>query len=56
MRWMLRFVAFGFLFKAVIVTSVKSLGDSPFSYMLLIRCVAILKPSSPNGLSTYPGT
>jgi len=30
-RWSLHFVACGFFFKAIIVTSVKSLGPSPFS-------------------------
>ena len=41
------FVVFGFFFKAVIVTSVKSLGYSPVSCML-ISCFFILRPSSPN--------
>jgi hypothetical protein len=36
LQWLLHFVVFGFLFKAFIVTSVKSLGHSPVSYLLLI--------------------
>jgi hypothetical protein len=32
-RWSLHFVAYGFFFTTVIVTSVKSLGHSPVSYM-----------------------
>lgn len=34
-RWSLHFVAFRLFFKAVIVTSVKSLGHFPFLYILL---------------------
>jgi hypothetical protein len=37
-RLSLHFVVFGFFFKAVVVTSIKSLGHSPDSYMLLISC------------------
>ena len=40
----------------MIVTSVKSLGHSPFSCTLLISFVIILRPSSPNILGTSPGT
>ena len=43
-------------FKAIIVASVKSLGHSPVSYMVLISFVSIFKPPSPNNLSTSPGT
>jgi hypothetical protein len=35
LHWLLHFVAFRFL-KAITVTSLKSWGFSPFSYMLLI--------------------
>jgi hypothetical protein len=42
--------------KAIIVTSVKSLGQSPVSYMTLISFVSIFKPPSHNNLSTSPGT
>jgi Polyphosphate kinase len=48
MRWLLHFAVFGFYFKAVIIDSMKSLGHSPVSYMLLINCVITLRPSSPN--------
>ena len=54
--WRLHFVAFGFFFKAIAVTSVKSLGHSPISCMSLISCVVILRPSSPNILGTSTGT
>ena len=37
MRWSLHFVACVFFFQAIIVTSVKSLGHSPVSCMVLIR-------------------
>ena len=50
------FVAYVFFFKAVIVTSVKSLGHCPVSYMVLISFVNIFKPPSPSNLSTSPGT
>jgi hypothetical protein len=39
-----------------LVTSVKYLSHSPFSYMLLISCVINPRPCSPNRLSTSPGT
>ena len=55
-RWSLLFVACGFFFKAIIVTSVKSLGHSPVSLMVLINFVIIIKPPSPNYLSTCEGT
>ena len=55
-RLLLHFVACVFFFKAIIVTSVKSLGHSPVSYMVLISFVNIFKPPSPNNLSTSPGT
>jgi hypothetical protein len=55
-QWLLHFVALGFFFKAIIVTSIKPLGHCPVSYMLLISCVISLRPSSPNSLSTSPGT
>jgi len=35
-QWLLHFVVSGLFFKAIIVTSVKSLGHSPISYLLLI--------------------
>ena len=54
-RWSLPFVAFGFFFKAVIVTSVKYLGHSPFSRMFLSSCVSILRPSFSENLSAPPG-
>jgi len=54
--WSLHFVAFGFFFKAIIVTSLKSLGYSLVSYMLFIGCVISLRPSSPNSFSTSAGT
>ena len=54
-RWSLHFVAYGFFFKAIIVTSVKSLGHSPVSYKVLINFVIIFKPSSPSNISTTPG-
>jgi cytochrome bd-type quinol oxidase subunit 2 len=38
------------------VTSVKLLGQCPVSCILLISCVSILRPSSPNNLSISPGT
>jgi hypothetical protein len=38
----------GFLIKAVIVLSVKTFSHSPFSYMLFISYVIILRPSYPN--------
>jgi len=41
---------------AVILTSVKSLGYCPISFMLLIRCAISLRSSSPSNLSTSPGT
>jgi hypothetical protein len=53
--WSLHFVAFDFFFKAITATSVKSLGYSSVSHMLLISCVTILGPSSPNILCTLPG-
>jgi hypothetical protein len=52
----LHFVACGFFFKPIFVTSVKSLGYSPVSYVMLINVVIIFKPTSPNNLSTSPGT
>ena len=39
MRWSLNFVAFLFSIKSLNVNSIKYLGHSPFSYMLLINCV-----------------
>ena len=54
-RGSLNFVDCGFFFKAIIVTSVKSLGHSPLSYMVLINFIIILKPPSPNNLTTSPG-
>jgi len=54
-RWSLHFVACGFFFKAIIVTSVKSLGHSPVSLMVLINFVIIIKQPSPNNLSTCSG-
>jgi hypothetical protein len=41
-RGLLHVVALGFLLKAIIITSIKSLGHSWVSYMLLISCVIIL--------------
>jgi hypothetical protein len=55
-QWSLHFVACGFFFKAIIVTSLKSLGYSPVSYMLFISCVISLRSSYPNSYSTSPGT
>jgi hypothetical protein len=55
-RRSLHFVACGFFFKAINVTSVKSLGHSPVSYMVLIYFLIIFKPPSPKNLSTSPGT
>lgn len=52
--WLLHFLAYGFLFKAVIVTLVKYLGHSPVSCMLF-SCALSLRPS-PNNFNTYPGT
>jgi len=49
------FVAFGFVYKAIITTSVKSLYLSAVSYTSLNTCVISLKRSSPNSLKT-PGT
>jgi len=54
--WSMQFVAYVFFFKAIIVTSVKSLGHSTVSYMVLISFVSIFKPPSPNNFSTSPGT
>jgi hypothetical protein len=54
-QWPLHSVATVFFMK-ITVTSVKSLGHSPVSYMLLISCVIILRPSSSNSSSTSPGT
>ena len=51
-RWPLHSVAFGIFCRAFIVTSVKSLGPSPVTCMLLIRSVITLRPSSPNTTST----
>ena len=53
--WSLNFVVCRFVFKTITATSVKSLGHSSVSYMLLISCVTILGLSSPNSLSTSPG-
>jgi len=47
-RWSLYFAAFGFFFKAVIVTWVKSEGHSPFSYTFW----PVLRLPSPDILST----
>jgi hypothetical protein len=55
-RWSLQFVAFGFIFKAVILAWMKSLGHSSVSHMLLISYVVSLRPSSPKNLSASPGT
>ena len=52
--WLLHSVAFGFFFKAIIVTSVHSWATLQF-HILLISCVTILRPSPPNSLSTSPG-
>jgi hypothetical protein len=45
-RWSQHFVTCGFFFKAVIVlvTSEKTLGHFPVSYMVLINFVIIFKP------------
>ena len=50
-QWSQNFVAFEFFFKAITVTSVKSLGHSPVSCMLLFSCVINWKPSSPKNMS-----
>jgi len=42
---LLHFVVSGFFFKAITVTSVKSLGHSPTSYLLLIAVPAFKKIS-----------
>lgn len=55
-QWSLHFIAFGFFCKAVILTSLKSLGYWSVSFMLLIRCAISLRSSSPSNLSTSPGT
>ena len=49
-------VARVFFFMATVVTSVKSLGQSPVSYVMLISFVNIFKPHSPNNLSISPGS
>ena len=53
-RWSLHFIAFGFFFKAIILTSVKSFDHHP--PYVVDRCVIILIPSSPKSLGTSPGT
>jgi len=55
-QWSLHFIAFGFFCKAVILTSLKSLGYCPVSFMLLFRCAISMRSSSPSNLSTSPGT
>ena len=55
-QWLLHFVTVGFLFKGIMVTSVKSVGHSQVSYMLLISCVISPRPSSPVSSSTSPCT
>jgi hypothetical protein len=51
-RKSLRFVVFHSP-KSIIVISFKSLGYSPVSLMFLIRCVTIMRPSSPNSLIKF---
>jgi len=50
-QWLLHFVVFSF-FKAIIVTLMKPLGHLPVLYVLFISCIIILRPSSPNSVST----
>jgi hypothetical protein len=50
-QWLIHFLGSGFFVKAVIVTSVRSLDHFPVSCWLLISCIIILRPSSPNNLS-----
>ena len=45
--WLLHCVAFGFFWKAIMVTSVKSLSTSSVFCILLISCVTILRLFSP---------
>lgn len=54
--WWLHFVTCGFLFKAFVIISMKSLGHSQTSNMSSISCVSILRSSSPNILVTFTGT
>ena len=54
--WWLHFVTFGFLFMAIILTSVKSLAHFPVTYMLFISCVPILRTFPLECLSIYPCT
>jgi hypothetical protein len=54
--WLLHFVTFDFVFKAITVTSVKHLGHPAVSYTLFINYAISVRPSSPNNLSTSTGT
>ena len=55
-QWLLHFVAFGFFFKAITLTSVNSLDHCPVSHTLLISCVIILRPSVTTLWVYLPGT
>lgn len=50
-RWSLRYVALGFFFKAIMVTSLKSFAGSPIAHILLTSRLIILRPFFPNSVN-----